>query len=632
VIGFKGPENIRPTTAAANITGSSAGFPLAALNQWLIRNKNAILWVVVAAVAVARLAQFWGLRYGNTDDICVDYHTLNQGWKSTAWSYAASQSRFYFLTQIPLYSLTMRLAGSASYDVMNLASFSLGATLPIYLFRKELGSACLQLYTLVFFATLPLLFSYMPPYSYPTYMFSPLLFCAGALFLFERWRHSQLVKARSLLLVSGCILLFLSLCSYEACTLVVLFILACYILLSQRDDPRVKLWKRLDFLAASAVVFLYVCVYFGWRSHFQPRYEGVLPAMNQSFAADMRVLATLSLTSSIYARFHFPQQLVYIDYGFTNQAVHPLHAAFPSYLISHLTMTEAIAGLLTAAVGFYLVMSIATRGTAFRIVVLGILGGTLLFLPNAMYPFVPKISNLVIPGRLFSYVGTAYSHIGFALVAVFLAAASFALPNRAFRIGFAVLFAVVLGWGSLASTDFNRVSSIYAREQAVKWEVLRDLSACSAFIPAHYLDNVVAPRLWNFSTGGLSWGDANQDQRYWDLFAGVRLGLRTHLMKEAGAGAAPLTVLDYSLNRDGGLEGVTLARRADGKHFQEAFMIGRDSEEYAPGISELGRGREYTTALPAIDCGKGISLTRFTGQDLNFRSARFHGLPGWSPE
>ncbi|HEY2014104.1 MAG TPA: hypothetical protein VGH38_11430, partial [Bryobacteraceae bacterium] len=90
---------------------------------------------VATLLVLARLGNFWGLHYGNTDDITMDFWRMTVPLWAMARHYAISQSRIQFFLAIPLWAGMMRFAGTPWYDLLNLGSFTLGALLPAFALR-----------------------------------------------------------------------------------------------------------------------------------------------------------------------------------------------------------------------------------------------------------------------------------------------------------------------------------------------------------------------------------------------------------------------------------------------------------------------------------------------------------------
>ncbi|MGC2659911.1 MAG: hypothetical protein WA324_18290 [Bryobacteraceae bacterium] len=586
-----------------------------------------ILWIATGIIALAKLAQFWGLYYGNTDDLAVDFQTMAIGPFQTAFGFAFQQARVHELLGISLYSFTMSLAGSGWYDLLNLSAFVGGSVLPVTAFYRYLSTPVLQLYVIAYFSTLPLLFSYCPPYSYPTYMFAPLAFCGAALLLFDRSRDVRHASHRTALIVLACVALFLALCGYEPVMLMSAAFIALHFWLSAARNHRSSLLRRPDVLAAIGVCVFYFALYVGWRLLFPPSYNGVQPAFNLSVPQIARVVGTLSLTSSIFARYWVPQMLVYDDFGHAHVSSQPLYAAFGARLFEHATVWQLVVVALTIAVTYKLVVSMCLHWSMARAVQVTALGVFALFWPNALYAFIPKLSNLVLTGQLVTYTGTAFSQIGFSLLCTGLVTLAVVRSNSAIRAALAVIVAIVAAWASLASFGFNRVSQVYVREQGAKWSVIHQLAACRNQIPATLLDRVTAPRLWNFSTAPMSWMDGSQYQHYWDRLALKRYHLNSHFYLQPQAPPKPLTLLDYHLAEDGNLSGIVLGFAPDGIHFREVFII-KDSSIVPPAeiatrdSKWLYQGPENTT-----NCGDRLQIVRFTGSDLNLGTTQVYDLP-----
>lgn len=593
--------------------------------------SNLLLWTAVAVVVASRLADFRGLAYGNTDDITVDYHSMRMGWASAAYSYATNQSRAFSLFTIPVYSFTMSLAGTGWYDLLNLSSFTLGSTLPAIALRRYFSSTSRQLYCVVYFAALPLLFSYCPPYAYPTYMFMPLVLCAVALILFQRWRIAGIARVRRLLMMAASASLFLALCGYEPAALVTLAFISIYLWASQRENRARPMYRRPDAWAALSVMIVYFLIYAGFRMHFPSSYSGVDPILRVSLPGALRTIGTLSLTSSIFGWYHFPQTLVYVDAASSYQQARPLFAAMPGQLVRQATLGQGLIAAFTALISYRLITAPEPPRILDRFAPMGAAGGVLLFLPNVLYAFIPKISNLVLHGQLFAYTATSYSQIGFALILVAIASACQHIPQRAMKQAAAMALAVVIGWGSLTASDFNRASVISGREQEAKWKAIRYVDACSNLIPSPYFRRVFAPRLWSYSTAALSWGDPTQDVGYLDLFSLARLGLRVHFIRKLDAGFTPLTALDYHVDADGNLDSVVIARSADGRRFQEALVIKKAGAQIGAGVLDGNSTWLSESSANTGACEGELELVHFSGEDLNPSTAVAHGLPVWKP-
>jgi hypothetical protein len=203
--------------------------------------------------------------------------------------------------------------------------------------------------------------------------------------------------------------------------------------------------------------------------------------------------------------------------------------------------------------------------------------------------------------------------------------------NRILTQSAAIALATVIGWGSIAASEFNSASRFYAHEQEAKWKAIDIAAACNSAIPSAYLKTVLAPRLWNYSTASMSWGDATQAERYWDLYVLVHYGIRAHFTKTLDSKTQLFTALDYRIDGDGNMEGVVLARTADGQHFHEVLVIKRPQRETTAGILERNVVWEFESPQNTTTCRDGLQVVRFTGQDLNIGSAQLHGLPIWNP-
>lgn len=498
-------------------------------------SRNALLWALVTLVAIARMFDFQGLPYGNADDMGSDFHGMRLGlWGSTMES-ANAHGRLYYLFSLPIYGAMMRISGTLAYDLLNLGSFALGSLLPILALRRTLGDSLVQLYAVLYFALLPLLYSYCPPYAYPTYMFLPLACCGAALLLRERQPA----------LAALCF--FLSLLGYEPSVLTVLALYALAYWLAPAPRPGLR--------APLAILSAYVLAYLVFRSVISPpTYTGVALGLPASLLQAAKVVAQLSATSSIFGWYHAQVWLSYIDYGTPLNELKPLTAHPP-------TLTFPWLALPAAALAAYLVY------TAKRLTLPALLlpaAALLTLLPNALYAFTPKIATLVLDGIIPAYTGTRYSHLGFALL---LALVLLHLP----RLLAAPLAFGLVAWGALAVADYNHSAALYARMQASKWTAVRTLAAHAPQLPPALLQTLHAPRLWNSTTAPMSWGDPVQEAEYWDRWARLRLALPTHFVKARPAG--PRTIFDYYLQPDGHLSTALLAHAPDGEHFTEVYLL-----------------------------------------------------------
>lgn len=613
-----------PPAALASAT------PRAGKTPWL--RTATVLWIVTGVIAMARIAQFWGLHYGNTDDLTIDFATMKAGAFRTAFVYATQQARVFQLLNIPLYaSSTMSLAGSGWYDLLNLSAFAGGSLLPVAAFYRYLTTPVLQLYVIAYFSTLPLLFAYCPPYSYPTYMFAPLAFCGAAMLLFEKWRGAQPGPRRNILLAFACMSLFLALCSYELIALLGATLLAIYFWMSYFPSSRFSLFKGRDVQAAIGVGVFYLALYVGWRLLFPPTYNGVQPALNLSLPEMARVVGTLSLTSSIFARYMFPQNLVYVDYSPVHQFVRPLYAPSAGQMLGQATAWQLLVAALTMAAAYKLVTSVSSRWQLVRGLQLAAVGVVALFLPNALFAIIPKISDLVLTGQLATYTGTAFSHIGFSLLPVVIVMIVAASSRPIVRAALGILVAVIAGWASLASSEFNQASEVYAHEQSAKWSVISQLAACRDHIPAEFFDRITAPRLWNFSTGSMAWGGHGaQFQHYWDQLASTRYRLDAYFYIRPQAAPKPLTFLDYRLAQDGKLAGIVIGAAPDGAHFHDVLIIKHSSSVMPAEILSQASSWLYQGPENTASCNDGLQIVRFTGPDLKIGTAQVYDLPNTS--
>ena len=555
-------------------------------------------WALLAVLIASRLANFWGLHYGNTDDITTDYARMTQPFWSVVHSYALSQSRIQYFVSVPLWEMVMRLAGTPWYDVVNLGTFALSVLLPAFALRRYYfpGNAFL-LYAVALFAPLPLLFAYTPPYCNPLWMSFPLTACGAAVILFQQ-SESQCggSAGKRWRLCAGAVATLLAVCAYESATVLSITILGIYFAASHAGRPWKSLPRRRDFQFAAGAIACFAGMYFAFRAAHPATYGGVQATTAYlSPPSVARVVGTLSLTSSVYAWFSMPQRAYNIDRD-GGDAI-SLRAALS---FDRATMPEVALAFLTAAVVFFWILYPGgkPRANPFQLALLAVV---LLFAPNAAYPLTAKVASLVVNGQLLAYGATPYSQVGFACAFVALAAVSARLPAISLRIAAAALLAVFAGCGSLAASGFNRESAVFAREQAARWKVVRYLAACSAQIPYDDLQNVAAPRMWRTATASLSWGDAGQDELYWDVLAHSRYGAHIHLVAEPED--TPVHLLDFRLERDGSLQSVILAR-SDGKRFQEAWLI----------PAQAGAGWLGGAAIEP--CGDGLQALHLAGDNL----------------
>lgn len=474
---------------------------------------------MVLLVAIVRMSDFVGLPYGNADDMTADFAAMRLGVWGAAVDKADSQGRLYYLLVLPIYGAMMRLAGTPWYDLINLGSFAAGSLLPFVALRRALGETTVQLYALLYFALLPLLYSYCPPYAYPTYMFLPPLFCGLALILYPN-------RPR---LAAVCF--FLSLIGYEPSVLAVLGLYA----LAWIADPA----RRPPLRWPIGLTGLYAVLYAAFRFAAASTYEGVALALPASFADAARVVLQLSSASSIFGWYRSHVYLSYIDYATGSSHLSPLTAQVPAF-------SWAAVPIVLLAV--YLVWQSPRRSP--RMLPLAAL---LIVLPNLLYAFTPKLWQLILDGAIPAYTGTRYSHFGLCL---FLAVALLAIP----RLPAAALAVALLGWGWPATSEYSQTAALYARKQASKWDAARALAADLQRLPNGSPPLIHAPRLWNSSTAPMSWGDPVQEAEYWDRWFHVHYGLTVHIVKEKPAG--PHAHFDYTLAPDGRLATAVLRSTA----------------------------------------------------------------------
>lgn len=600
-------------------------------NFWRMEDTGAaVIWLAILVIALARLAEFAGLHHGNTDDITVDYDYMTLGLRQMAYSYASHQGRLHFLLAIPINAGMMRLAGTFWYDLLNLGCFALGTMLPVVAFRRYVGAASLQLYALVYFATLPLLFPYISPFAAPM-AYWLLVACSIAILLFQRAYDADSGEWSRWRLALGSLFVLLAIFGYEVTAITSLCLLTSYFVTSHAGRPWRALGGRRDVQCAAGVLLVYAVAYVVFRVLHPPEYSGVKVAANLSLSSMAKVIFRLSTSSSIFAWMFWEQPLRYADFGTGFQRGQQFSATFSvSRFALAPTMSIGIA-CLTAALTLYLLLKAREEKLLRRIALVAGVAGALLFAPNVIYGVTPKISNLVLQNTLYVYVGTSYSHIGFALLVASLGGLVLhALPRRAAAI-VAAGAALSIGWGSLSASIFNEGEALSARRQSSKWQVLEYLSACSNRMPQAYLATILAPRMWNYSTGTMSWGDPEQTARYWDLLAQTRYGLTTHFSKEMSPTTAPVTFLDYRLDRNGNLDAVVLGRSQDGNQVQDALLIRQAYGDDLSVIDETSDTRNLRPPQNTALCGHGLELVRFTGTDLNLGTVNVVGLPFWSP-
>lgn len=584
--------------------------------------QSGMVWVGLAALVLWRLADFFRLAHGSADDMTVDYVAMSVGWKTMALQYAEVQSRIYSLVVMPVYALMMNLAGSVWYDILNDVTFVAGAILPVLALRRYIETATIQLFILVYFATLPLLFSYTPPYAYPAYMFLPLAFGGLALWMLDAWH----VGGHRPSLVCGCVLLFFGLCGYEPISLLIVTYLGFWAWCSQRARPEISILRRPELWLCAGVLAVYCAAYLAFRMRFPSEYGGVRPAMDLSLASIARVVGTLSFTSSIFGWYHFRQMLVRVDIPFSHESLTLLGAPGFSEMLSQATPAVLLGAVLTFCLSAVLATRILARPSVrpFRLVLFAC---ALLVVPNLLYGFIPKISRLVLAKQLYAYTATAYSQTGLALLAAALTGCAGLFRMKWFRLAPVFIVSLTVTWGWIAASEFNTISAVFAREQEAKWTAVQQLAACRGVVPPAYLDQVVAPRLWNFSTARLSWGQEKQDRRYWDLYAQSHLHLKTHFVRTSERAASPVTALDYKLRPDGSLAGVILARSSDGKRFQEVFLMKTRRADIPAGVLDRKSIWQAQTTANTASCENGVEAVRLTGADLDVSSAQIDDLP-----
>jgi len=482
-------------------------------------NRNSFLWAMVLLVAIVRMSDFIGLPYGNADDMGSDFHGMRLGiWGSTMAS-ANAHGRVYYLVVLPIYGGMMRIAGSPWYDLINLGSFTLGSLLPFVALRRALGETTVQLYILLYFALLPLLYSYCPPYAYPTYMFLPPIFCGLAIIFYP-------ARPR---LAAACF--FLSLLGYEPSVLAVLGLYALAWIVDPSRRPPLR-WP-LGLIAA------YGLLYIGFRLAAASTYEGVALALPNSFADAVRVVAQLSSTSSIFGWYRSHVYLSYIDYATGASHLSPLAAQIPAF---------SWAAVPVALLAAYLIWQSPRRSAR-----LLPLAAFLVFLPNLLYAFTPKLWKLILDGAIPAYTGTRYSHFGLSLL---LSLGLLSLP----RVPAVALAVALLGWGWPATSEYTKTAALYARKQASKWDAARVLAAKLKERPSEPPPLIHAPRLWNSSTAPMSWGDPVQEAEYWDRWFQQHYRLTVHIVKEKPV--APHFHFDYTLAPDGRLQTAVVSSTA----------------------------------------------------------------------
>jgi hypothetical protein len=553
-------------------------------------------WAVVILIILVRLSNYWGLHYGNTDDISTDYMRMTLPFRTMVSTYAASQSRIQWYVTVPFWAGAMRLANTPWYDIVNLSTFAASLLLPLIALRRYyFPPNILLLCATTIFATQPLLFSYASPYSNPLYMEVPIIAAAIAVILFA---GSQGRPGRRWWLLPGCIATALAVCTYEAATILSLVIFGAYFLGSHAGRPWRTLPLRRDLQCVVIVLTCYAALYFSYRAKHPAAYGGVQATTSYlTLPAAAKVVGTLSSTSSIYAWFTRPQWAYYIDHD--SDAI-PIQARLS---LRNATPSEIALALLTAGMVFYFMVSGHSKGSVLRLTLVAF---AFWIAPNLAYPLTAKIAALVVNKQLFAYGGTPYSQIGFACAVAVVGFAVSRLRLTALRCGAAGILALFLGAGSLAASAFNRESGLLAREQAAKWKVIPRLAACAAQIPRPYLQNLAAPRMWKSATAGLSWGDVSQDELYWDAFAFKRYGVHMHLTKASQE--LPVQDLDFRLAKDGSLESVIVARSVDGRRFQELWLISADSRPDPP---DLPAG-----AHTVVPCHDAVHALHVTGDDL----------------
>ncbi len=537
-------------------------------------------------ITCIRLVAFFGLPYGNTDDITGDYYARTVGVWGQATSFASNQARIYLLVTEPVGALMMRLAGTVWYDLLNLSAFAFGSMLPLFALRRWLDDSARRLYVLAFFATLPLLFSYTPPYGYPTFMHLPLVSGGLAFLAFGRSRESARAVERERWLIAGSVLLMLSLLCYEPGALVIVLMLLAYF--GGPGANRIRPRRRLaEVWCASVVVGLYLIAYLIYRTLHPPTYDGVQLSLGLGLPQMLTVLRTLSVSSNVFAWMVWPQPLSYVDFGSGRTTAMALFANVAWSRLEFAALPAIGVAIITLILAWRALRSGRRGESTVHLAFLSIAAVVLLFGPNVGYLICPKISSLVLKGNLVAYAGTAYSQMGFALSITVVGLWLRRLRPMGARVVGMLCVAGFIGWGSLAATGFNQASARVSRAQAAKWEVVRFINACSTKMPPEYLSEVVAPRLWNYSTGAMSWGEPRQEQRYWDVLSATRYGLQAHFVRSARKGG-PVTFGDYQLDPSGALERVVLRRSDDGASIQETFQIERRDTSYGPGIRPCG--------------------------------------------
>ena len=548
---------------------------------------------LLALVILFRLANFWGLPYGNTDDIDVDYMRMTLPLGTLVQNYAESQSRVHLYAGATLWAGVMSIANTHWYDFVNLGSFALAVLLPIWALRRYfLPGDGFSLCALVVFATLPLQFSYGAPYSYPGFISIPLTACGVAILLFQRSRTWAGLAA------GGAATLF-AICAYEAAMVNSIVLLVIYFVASSANLSWRRVWQRQDLRCAVLVFVAFAVVYARFRIVHPLVYGGVQASTKYLGPASAgRVAGTLSSTSSIYAWFSTPQWAHHIDPD--SGAVVLL--ARDSW--QDATLSDIAVAMVTAGLVFLWIARSHNTGTG--TVRLACLAAVLLLAPNIAYPLTEKVSSLVARGELHAYLGTPYSQVGFGCAVAALAIAIAGIRVAALRVAAAILLSLAIGGGSLAASGFNRKLGVFAREQASRWKVMESFAACSSRIPAEFRQDVAAPKLWNNATAALSWeSDRLQAKLYWDAVAYDRYGLRVHLMPRPVR--LPVSWLDFRLKKDGALASVVVARSSDGQSVRESWAcpVAGSSEQQQPGpVPEVA----LTGAMEALSPNRGEGM------------------------
>ena len=574
---------------------------------------------LIGVLILCRLADFWGLHYASTDDIALDSMRMTMPLDALVQNLAASQSRVQFYVAAPVWVAVMSLSGTPWYDLINLGSFALSVLLPVCALRRYiLPRGEFLLYALAVFATLPLLFGYGPPYCYPLLISFPLTACGSAILIFQRARTWGGLAA-------GGVATFFAIYAYEAAMVLSILVLATYFCFSSEGKPWNWILARRDLRCAALVFASVAMVYVSFRMAHPAAYGGVKASTAfLSLPAIVRVVGTLSLTSSIYAWFGMPQWAHHI---------HPDIGAVPvwaSVSWAKATVYEIVLAGMTAGLAGWLILRPQSSGKQGRPLRLAGVGLLLLVAPNVAYPLTEKISSLVMSGKLYAYTPTPFSQAGVGCLFAALALAAGRIRSVPPRVVAASVLAGVLGCGSLAASVFNRESGVFAREQASRWKVMGVLAGCSARIPAEYRQGIVAPELWNDATAALGWEDDFQAKLYWDAVAYDHYGMRVHMMPKAER--LPVTWLDFRLEKDGELASVVVSRSTDGKTVQESWACSGGAAQPGP-VPQVTPAVGETVEVVSPSRGEGMERTfrvtvakQFRGEDAGTVGLLINGI------